>query len=72
MSDVAEVIAVKRVPLIEAAQINPKVDRSLLSEDTMVSFVPMAAVGAANGQIDVSTMRSVRRGQKGLHGISQW
>jgi type I restriction enzyme S subunit len=63
--DVAEAIEVKRVPLSEAAEINPKVDRSLLSDDTLVSFVPMASVGAANGQIDVSTTRPYAEVKKG-------
>ena len=63
--EVAEAIEVQRVPLSEAAEINPKVDRSLLSDDTLVSFVPMAAVGAANGQIDVSTTRPYAEVKKG-------
>jgi type I restriction enzyme S subunit len=62
---VEEAIAVKHVPLREAAEINPKVDRALLSEDTLVSFVPMAAVGAADGQIDVSTTRPYAEVNKG-------
>ena len=65
MSDVVEAIATKHVPLREAAEINPKVDRSLLSDDTLVSFVPMAAVGAADGQIDVSTTRPYAEVKKG-------
>jgi type I restriction enzyme S subunit len=55
----------KHVPLSEAAEINPKVDRSLLTDDLPVSFVPMAAVGAANGQIDVSTTRPYGEVKKG-------
>ncbi|MCB4365997.1 restriction endonuclease subunit S [Hydrogenophaga taeniospiralis] len=65
MSEVAEAVAVKRVPLSEAAEINPKVDRFLLSDDTLVSFVPMASVGAANGRIDVSTTRPYAEVKKG-------
>lgn len=63
--DVAEAIEVKRVPLSEAAEINPKADRSLLSDDTLVSFVPMASVGAANGKIDVSATRPYAEVKKG-------
>jgi type I restriction enzyme S subunit len=65
VSEVEEAVAVKHVPLSEAAEINPKVDRSLLSDDTLVSFVPMASVGAANGQIDVSTTRPYAEVKKG-------
>lgn len=65
MSDATVIIAVKRVPLREAAEINPKLDRTLLSDDTLVSFVPMASVGAANGQIDVSTTRPYAEVKKG-------
>jgi type I restriction enzyme S subunit len=65
MSEVAEAVAVKHVPLSEAAEINPKVDRTLLEDHTLVSFVPMAAVGAADGQIDVSTTRPYAEVKKG-------
>lgn len=65
MSYSAEAIATKHVPLREAAEINPKVDRSLLSDDMLVSFVPMASVGAADGQIDVSTTRTYAEVKKG-------
>ncbi|MDP2419219.1 MAG: restriction endonuclease subunit S [Hydrogenophaga sp.] len=65
MSEVAEAVAVKHVPLSEAAEINPKVDRTLLEDDTLVSFVPMAAVGAADGRIDVSTTRPYAEVKKG-------
>ncbi len=65
MSDVVDAIQVKQVPLREAAEINPKVDRSLLLDDTLVSFVPMASVGAADGQIDVSTTRPYAEVKKG-------
>jgi type I restriction enzyme S subunit len=65
VSEVAEAVAVKHVSLSEAAEINPKVDRTLLEDDTLVSFVPMAAVGAADGQIDVSTTRPYAEVKKG-------
>lgn len=58
-------LAVRRVLLPEAVEINPKTDRLKLTDDTLVSFVPMAAVGAANGSIDVSTVRPYQEVKKG-------
>lgn len=55
----------KVVPLREAVAVNPKLDRSSLTDDMQVSFVPMAAVGAADGSIDVSTVRSYAEVKKG-------
>ncbi len=61
-----EVIAPARVvPLSEAVEVNPKLDRSSLSEDLDVSFVPMAAVEAATGGIDVTTTRKYAEVKKG-------
>jgi type I restriction enzyme S subunit len=56
---------VKVVPLREAVAVNPKLDRSGLTNDMQVSFVPMAAVGAADGSIDVSTLRTYAEVKKG-------
>jgi type I restriction enzyme S subunit len=56
---------VRVVPLDEAAAVNPKLDRSGLTDDMQVSFVPMAAVGAADGSIDVSTLRTYAEVKKG-------
>lgn len=53
------------VPLSEAVAVNPKIDRTLLADDTQVSFVPMAAVGAADGSIDASTVRPYVEVKKG-------
>lgn len=53
------------VPLSDAVQVNPKIDRTGLADDTQVSFVPMAAVGAASGHIDVSTVRRYAEVKKG-------
>lgn len=53
------------VPLSEAVAVNPKIDRTLLADDTPVSFVPMAAVGAADGSIDASTVRPYAEVKKG-------
>lgn len=53
------------VRLSEVAQINPRFDKSSLADDALVSFVPMAAVGAADGQIDASTARPFSEVKKG-------
>ncbi|OOG59263.1 restriction endonuclease subunit S [Polaromonas sp. C04] len=53
------------VPLSEAVEINPKLDRSSLNDDLDVSFVPMAAVEALTGGIDVSTIRKYAEVKKG-------
>jgi len=56
---------VRVVPLSEAIEVNPKIDRTQLADDTEVSFVPMAAVGAADGSIDTSTVRPYAEVKKG-------
>lgn len=53
------------VRLGDVAQINPRFDKSSLADDAQVSFVPMAAVGAADGQIDASTTRPFGEVKKG-------
>jgi len=55
----------KLVRLSDVAQINPRFDKASLADDALVSFVPMAAVGAADGQIDASTTRSFGEVKKG-------
>jgi restriction endonuclease S subunit len=56
---------VRIVPLSDAVVVNPKIDRSQLADDTEVSFVPMASVGAADGSIDASTVRPYAEVKKG-------
>jgi type I restriction enzyme, S subunit len=56
---------VRLVPLSEAVAVNPKIDRTQLADGTQVSFVPMAAVGAADGSIDTSTVRPYVEVKKG-------
>ncbi len=53
------------VRLSDAVKVNPKIDRTALTDETEVSFVPMAAVGAASGDIDVSTVRLYAEVKKG-------
>ena len=55
----------RMVRLTEAVEISPKPDRTGLTDTTPVSFVPMAAVGAGNGQIDTSTTRLYVEVKKG-------
>jgi len=53
------------VPLSDAVEVNPKIDRTALHDDLDVSFVPMAAVEALSGGIDVSTTRKYAEVKKG-------
>lgn len=53
------------VRLGDVAQINPRFDKASLADGAPVSFVPMAAVGAADGQIDASTTRPFGEVKKG-------
>jgi type I restriction enzyme S subunit len=49
----------------EVAEINPRIDRSKISDDILVSFVPMQAVGAGDGGMDVSQLRPAKELKKG-------
>jgi len=49
----------------DVVTINPKFDRASFSDETLVSFVPMAAVGAGNGKIDISRLRPYSEVKKG-------
>ncbi len=59
------IAAAQLVPLSQAVEVNPKIDRSSLNDDLDVSFVPMAAVEALSGGIDVSTVRKYAEVKKG-------
>lgn len=59
------IAAARMVPLSEAVEVNPKLDRSSFSDDLDVSFVPMAAVEATTGGIDVTTIRKYAEVKKG-------
>lgn len=56
----------RTVPLSEICDINPRLGKAKLSEDELIAFVPMAAVGAANGSIDVSSKRPFAEVKKGF------
>jgi len=51
--------------LEEVAEINPPVNKSEISDALEVSFVPMPAVGAGDGSIDVSRTRPAGEVKKG-------
>jgi len=53
------------VSLSEAVELNPKPDRSSLTDQTLVSFVPMSAVEAESGRMDASTIRPYGEVKKG-------
>jgi type I restriction enzyme S subunit len=59
------IAAAPLVPLSQSVEVNPKLDRSLLNDDLDVSFVPMAAVEALSGGIEVSTIRKYAEVKKG-------
>lgn len=52
-------------PLCDIAEINPRLDRSDLSDELEVSFVPMPAVEAGTGAVDVSAPRTFGEVRKG-------
>jgi type I restriction enzyme S subunit len=51
--------------LSRVAAINPRLDTSEIPDSTLVSFVPMAAVGAGTGSIDTSTLRQLGEVKRG-------
>ncbi len=59
----------KLKPLGEIASINPRLDKSAIDDETEVSFVPMAAVEAESGKIDVSESRNFIEVKKGYTGF---
>ncbi len=58
-----------RARLREIAAINPTLDKSEIEDDLLVSFVPMPAVEAETGRIDVSTHRRFAEVKKGYTGF---
>ncbi|WP_429089364.1 restriction endonuclease subunit S [Aeromonas veronii] len=58
-----------RARLCEIAAINPTLDKSEIEDDLLVSFVPMPAVEAETGRIDVSTHRRFAEVKKGYTGF---
>jgi len=58
-----------RVRLPEIASINPTMDKSEIDDELLVSFVPMPAVEAETGKINVSTHRVFSEVKKGYTGF---
>lgn len=58
-----------RARLPEIAAINPTLDKSEIDDDILVSFVPMPAVEAETGGIDVSAHRKFAEVKKGYTGF---
>lgn len=56
----------RTVPLSEIADINPRLGKTALSDDSLYTFVPMASVGASDGIIDVSAKRPYAEVKKGF------
>src|SRR5574340_573546 len=50
----------------EVAEVNPRIDKSAIPDDSPVSFVPMPAVGARNGSIYVEETRPAVEVKKGF------
>ena len=55
----------------EVAAVNPKVNKKEIPDDLLVSFVPMPAVGAEDGLIDVSDHRPFAEVKKGYTGFAE-
>lgn len=51
--------------IAELSEVNPRLDKSEIDDDLEVSFVPMPAVGAENGEIDVTAKRLFSEVKKG-------
>lgn len=51
--------------LADVTQVNPTLDKSLFSDDLVVAFVPMPAVEAESGVIDVSELKIFKEVKKG-------
>jgi type I restriction enzyme S subunit len=58
-------MATRVVPLAEAAELNPRTERGALADELEVSFVPMAAVEAITGRMNVSEVRPFGEVRKG-------
>ncbi|WP_290524261.1 restriction endonuclease subunit S [Alcanivorax sp.] len=59
----------KVTPLSEIAAINPTIDKRNIEDETLVSFVPMPAVEAESGRIDISICRHFKEVKKGYTGF---
>lgn len=55
----------RRLRLGEIVELNPRLPKNSLDDTSSVSFVPMAAVGADDGQLDVTAIRNYSEVRKG-------
>lgn len=55
--------------LAGVSEINPRFDKAALDDKTEVSFVPMPAVGAETGKINISETRPFKQVKKGYTGF---
>ncbi|APG27075.1 hypothetical protein A7E78_04030 [Syntrophotalea acetylenivorans] len=55
----------------EICEVNPRLNKAEIPDDLLVSFVPMPAVGAGDGSIDVSLERPASEVKKGFTGFKQ-
>ena len=55
----------------EITEVNPRLGKADIPDDLPVSFVPMPAVGAGNGSIDVSQVRPFGEVKKGFTSFKQ-
>lgn len=55
----------------EIAEVNPRLGKAGIPDDLLVSFVPMPAVGAGDGSIDVSQVRPFGEVKKGFTSFQQ-
>ena len=59
----------KLARIVDVAEVNPRFDKSSVSDDLEVSFVPMPAVAAESGAIDVTETRQFATVKKGYSGF---
>lgn len=59
----------KLAKISDVAEVNPRFDKSSVSDDLEVSFVPMPAVAAESGAIDVTETRPFATVKKGYTGF---
>jgi len=55
----------------KVCDVNPRLNKSEILDDLLVSFVPMSAVGAGDGSIDVSKERPASEVKKGFTAFKQ-
>ena len=59
-------VSFEKQKIEEVADVNPRADKAAISDDLLVSFVPMPAVGPGDGSITVEEARPAREVKKGF------